>query len=63
MKTGLRGWPGQIGCRGALGLGDRRPRNNQARLVVDYEYKRNIFLQARGSILYAQYLQSGGITD
>jgi hypothetical protein len=34
--------------------------NSQVRLVVDYEYKRNIFLQARGSLQYAQYLQSGG---
>jgi hypothetical protein len=33
---------------------------NQVRLVVDYEYKRNIFLQARSNIQYAQYLQSGG---
>lgn len=33
---------------------------NLARLIVDYEYKRNIFLQARGSFQYAQYLQSGG---
>ena len=32
----------------------------QARLVVDHELKRNILLQARGSIEYAQYLQSGG---
>ena len=34
--------------------------SNLAHLVVDYEYRRNIFLQARGSIQYAQYLQSGG---
>lgn len=32
----------------------------QARLVVDHELRRNILLQARGSIEYAQYLQSGG---
>jgi hypothetical protein len=34
--------------------------NSVARLVVDYEYKRNVFLQARGNIQYAQYLQTGG---
>ena len=34
--------------------------SNVAHLVVDYEQRRNIFLQARGSFQYAQYLQSGG---
>jgi opacity protein-like surface antigen len=37
--------------------------SNRARLIADYEYRRNIFLQSRGSIQYAQYLQSGGGTQ
>ncbi len=31
---------------------------SQARSVVDHEYKRNVFLQARGNAQYAQFLQT-----
>jgi hypothetical protein len=34
-----------------------------ARLVADHELRRNVFLQARGSINYAEFLQSGGGTE
>ncbi len=33
---------------------------SRARLVVDHEYKRNVLLQASGSVQYADYLPSGG---
>jgi hypothetical protein len=36
---------------------------NQARLVVDYELLRDVLLQARGGVQYAQYLQSGNQTN
>lgn len=32
----------------------------QGQLVVDHELRRNVFLQMRGSVQYAQYLQTGG---
>jgi hypothetical protein len=32
----------------------------RARLVVDHEIMLNVFLQGRGGVEYAQYLQSGG---
>lgn len=32
---------------------------SQASLVVDHEYMRNVFLQLRGKVQFAQYLQSG----
>lgn len=35
----------------------------QAGLVVDHELLRNVFLQGRGGIEYAQYLQNGGGTQ
>jgi hypothetical protein len=34
-----------------------------ANLVADYEFRRNILLQARGGLQYAQYLQGGAQTN
>jgi hypothetical protein len=35
----------------------------QANLVLDHEYRRNIFLQVHGGVQYAQFLQTGGGTQ
>lgn len=63
--TGLTTLTGTVSrqIQGPLTLGNNGYVLNQARLVVDHEYRRNVFLQGRGGILYVEYLQGGAQTN